>query len=119
MADPIKLHFPAKAPEHEFLLKDLEPLGWIHTEMRPSRDEEHLLPADIVTQAHMQTESEGWGLQTIVMTASFQGGSIQLAAYKLTESGLEWGRTKPMGVETKDFPGWNAAMAETDTTFVV
>ena len=46
------------------------------------------------------------------MTASFQGGSIQLAAYKLTESGLEWGRTKPMNVDTKDFPGWNAGMAE-------
>src|SRR5271155_3942202 len=80
--------------------------------MRPSRDEEFLLPADIVTQAHLQTEAEGWGEQTMVMTASFQGGSIQLAAYKLTESGLEWGRMKPVNVETRDFPGWNAAMAE-------
>jgi len=107
-----QVQLPSKPPEHEFLLKDLEPLGWIHTEMRPSRDDEHLLPADIVTQAHMQTESEGWGPQSIVMTASFQGGSIQLAAYKLTESGLEWGKEKPMNVDTKDFPGWNAGMAE-------
>jgi len=109
-SDQVKL--PAKLPEHEFLLQGLEPLGWIHTEMRPSRDEEYLLPADIITQAHLQTTAEGWGPQTMVMTASFQGGSIQLAAYKLTESGLEWGRTKPYNVDTKDFPGWNAKMAE-------
>ena len=80
--------------------------------MRPSRDEEYLLPADIVTQAHLQTEAAGWGPQTIVMTASFQGGSIQLAAYKLTENGLEWGRAQPANVETKDFPGWETNMAE-------
>jgi len=109
-SDQVKL--PNTPPEHEFLLQDLEPLGWIHTEMRPSRDEEYLLPADIVTQAHLQTEAAGWGPQTMVMTASFQGGSIQLAAYKLTEKGLEWGRAQPANVETKDFPGWETNMAE-------
>jgi pre-mRNA-processing factor 8 len=107
-----QVRLPNKMPEHEFLLKDLEPLGWIHTEMRPNRDEEFLLSADIITQAHLQTTAPGWGPQSIVMTASFQGGSIQLAAYKLTESGLEWGSTKPYEVEMRDFPGWNAGMAE-------
>ena len=109
-SDQVK--FPTALPEHEYLLKDLEPLGWMHTEMRPSRDEEFLLPADIVNQAHLQTTAPGWGPQSIVVTASFQGGGIQLAAYKLTESGIEWGKSQPFNVETRDFPGWNAGMAE-------
>ncbi|KAJ3332752.1 Pre-mRNA-processing-splicing factor 8, partial [Gonapodya sp. JEL0774] len=85
-----QVHLPHLLPEHEYL-KDLEPLGWIHTQpsMLPQ-----LPPVDVITQAKILADNSTWdGEKCIVVSASFTPGSVSLAAYKLTPSGFEWGRT--------------------------
>lgn len=80
---------PRLLPEHE-LLKDLEPLGWIHTQ--PNEDK-RMSPQDITLHAKIMAENKTWdGDKTICITCSFTPGSCSLAAYKLTPTGYEWGR---------------------------
>lgn len=84
-----QVHLPHQLPEHEYL-RDLEPLGWIHTQpaMLPQ-----LSPFDVTTQAKIMADNKTWdGEKTIVITASFTPGSVSLAAFKLTPGGFEWGR---------------------------
>lgn len=81
---------PHQLPEHE-LLRDLEPLGWIHTQP----NEGQLAPQDVIMHARIMAENKTWsGDKTIIITCSFTPGSVSLTAYKLTPAGFEWGRTK-------------------------
>jgi len=76
-------------PEHEYL-KELEPLGWIHTQ--PS-ELPQLPPQDVITHAKLLDDNKSWdGEKTIMITCSFTPGSCSLTAYKLTPAGFEWGR---------------------------
>jgi len=80
---------PQQLPEHEYL-RDLEPLGWIHTQ---PNELPQLAPQDVTMHAKIMAENKSWdGERTIIMTCSFTPGSCSLAAYKLTPSGYEWGR---------------------------
>ena len=79
-------------PEHTYL-KDLEPLGWIHTQ--PS--ESHALSA---FDAHLQgrlllgSEAARWDPDTAVcLTVSFTTGSCSLSLYRLTQAGLDWSKS--------------------------
>ena len=95
-------------PDHEYL-KDLEPLGWIHTQ---PNELSHLSPSDATAHAHLIEESaEVWDHEkTAIVTCSFTPGSVSLTAYKLTTSGLEWGKAnKEMGVNP---PGYLATHYE-------
>jgi len=68
-------------PEHTYL-KDLEPLGWIHTQ--PSETNQ-LSPYDATLQARMVLENSTWDAESaIVITCSFTTGSCSLSVYKLT-----------------------------------
>jgi pre-mRNA-processing factor 8 len=81
---------PHQMPEHEYL-KDLEPLGWIHTQ---PNELPQLAPQDVTMHSRMLTDNKSWDSETsIVVTASFTPGSCSLTAYKLTPSGYEWGKT--------------------------
>ena len=98
---------PQKLPDHE-LLVDLEPLGWIHTQPNElTQNGMQILPApDVVMhagiladQAKLDSNESGtetsrkWGGQAeIIMTCSFTPGSCSLTSYRLTESGIEWGK---------------------------
>ncbi|KRY37981.1 Pre-mRNA-processing-splicing factor 8 [Trichinella spiralis] len=83
------VHIPNVFPEHEFL-KDLEPLGWMHTQ---PNELPQLSPQDITLHAKLMNENQNWdGEKTVVITCSFTPGSVSLTAYKLTPSGFEWGR---------------------------
>ncbi|KRZ19166.1 Pre-mRNA-processing-splicing factor 8, partial [Trichinella zimbabwensis] len=83
------VHIPSVFPEHEFL-KDLEPLGWMHTQ---PNELPQLSPQDITLHAKLMNENQNWdGEKTVVITCSFTPGSVSLTAYKLTPSGFEWGR---------------------------
>lgn len=80
---------PSLLPQHEFL-KDLEPLGWIHTQ---PNELPQLSPHDVTAHAKTLSDHSSWDAdKTIVITCSFTPGSCSLTAYKLTPAGFEWGR---------------------------
>lgn len=82
------INLPSQLPSHQYL-KDMEPLGWIHTQ---PNELPQLSPQDITTHAKIMSDNPTWdGEKTIVITCSFTPGSCSLTAYKLTPSGFEWG----------------------------
>ncbi|KAJ1893687.1 pre-mRNA-splicing factor 8, partial [Kickxella alabastrina] len=89
-----QVNLPEKMPNHEYL-RDLEPLGWIHT---MPNELSHLSPQDVTTHARILARTADkpkvrWdGEKTITMTCAFTPGSCSLTAYKLTPAGFEWGR---------------------------
>jgi pre-mRNA-processing factor 8 len=84
------VHLPNSLPNHD-LLKDLEPLGWIHTQ---PNELPQLSPQDVSLHAKVLVDNSSWdGEKTIIITCSFTPGSVSLTAYKLTPGGFEWGRT--------------------------
>ena len=84
---------PAQLPEHEHL-KDLEPLGWLHTQ---PNELPQLAPQDVMTHARILEDNAWDGDRCIVLTVSFTPGSCSLTAYRLTPSGYEWGRSNKEG----------------------
>eukprot|EP01105_Mastigella_eilhardi_P006318 TRINITY_DN17931_c0_g1_i1.p1 TRINITY_DN17931_c0_g1~~TRINITY_DN17931_c0_g1_i1.p1 ORF type:complete len:2353 (+),score=674.91 TRINITY_DN17931_c0_g1_i1:30-7061(+) len=86
---PLAATLPQQLPEHEYL-KDLEPLGWLHTQ---PTEQVQLPPQDVIQHARVTSENKTWdGERTVVITVSFTPGSCSLTAYKLTAAGYEWGR---------------------------
>ncbi|GFZ44084.1 Complexed with cdc5 protein 6 [Saitozyma sp. JCM 24511] len=100
------VELPAALPKHDFLLKDLEPLGWIKTQ---SQELNHLSPADVTTQAKIMAVHPEWGPQSICVTCAFTPGSVSLNAWELSVAGFEWGR-KNQDV-TGQHAGYNQTMA--------
>jgi len=86
---------PRKLPEHE-MLKDLEPLGWIHTQPNELlQNSKQVLPApDVIMHTGIiQNSNKKWsGQNEIIITSSFTQGSCSLTAYRVTDAGLEWGK---------------------------
>lgn len=79
---------PHQLPEHD-TLSDMVPLGWIHTQT----DNPQLSPLDVIQQARLLSDHRAFdGERCVVLTASFTPGSVSLSAYRLTPSGLEWGK---------------------------
>lgn len=99
---------PSKLPEHEYL-KELEPLGWIHTQ---PKDLKIMSPIDATMQARILHESQYWNVDTaICLVVTFPSGSCSVTAYKLTPSGLEWGINNPDPVNPEP-PGYQAEFFE-------
>ena len=85
------VNLPSTLPEHAYL-SSLEPLGWIHTQ---PNETPQLAPQDIVTHAKIMAEHKSWLPDTtITITCSFTPGSCSLTGYRLSASGLEWGRVQ-------------------------
>ncbi|KAI6213256.1 WD repeat-containing protein 48-like protein [Aphelenchoides besseyi] len=83
------VNLPHQLPNHEFI-KDLEPLGWIHTQPNESPQ---LSPQDVTTHSRILTQNSNWdGDKAIIMTCSFTPGSVSLTSYRLTPTGYEWGK---------------------------
>jgi pre-mRNA-processing factor 8 len=83
------VQLPNMLPQHEYL-KELEPLGWIHTQ---PNELPQLSPQDVSIHSKIMNENMSWdGEKTIIITCSFTPGSVSLTAYKLTPSGFEWGK---------------------------
>jgi len=79
---------PKKIPEHE-LVKDMEPLGWIHTQPTESPQ---LSPQDVVAHSRFLAKHKRWSNErSVIITCSFTPGSCSLTAFKLTAAGYEWG----------------------------
>jgi len=86
---------PKKLPEHE-LLGDMEPLGWIHTQPNELiQNGVQVLPAsDVLTHVGIvEDNKKAWtGQNEIAITTSFTQGSCSLTAYKVTDTGFDWGK---------------------------
>ena len=83
------VELPSKLPKDDYLLKDLEPLGWIKTQ---SLELPHLSPNDVTTQAKIMADHPEWSSSSICITAAFTPGSVSLSAHSLAIPGFEWGR---------------------------
>lgn len=101
------VELPGQLPKDDFLLKDLEPLGWIKTQ---ALELNHLSPTDVTTQAKLMGDHPEFGSSTICIAASFTPGSVSLSAHSLTIGGFEWGR-KNMD-NSANPPGFNPNMSE-------
>jgi len=85
------VQLPNQLPEHEYL-KDLEPLGWIHTQPNELQLKQ-LSPTDVIVHSKILADNKAWdGEKTVVITCSFTPGSCSLTAYRLTPAGFEWGK---------------------------
>ena len=59
------VHLPNAMPQHEYL-KEMEPLGWIHTQ---PNELPQLSPQDITSHAKIMADNPSWdGEKTIVIT---------------------------------------------------
>jgi len=117
------VELPLQLPKDDFLLKDLEPLGWIKTQ---SLELPHLSAADITAQAKLMADHPEWGSSSICLTVAFTPGSVSLSAHCLTVPGFEWGRKNQdtslnppvgcnsifIGVLLNLFQGFNPNMSE-------
>lgn len=101
------VELPAQLPKDDFLLKDLEPLGWIKTQ---ALEIAHLSPTDVTTQAKLMADHPEWSSSSICLTASFTPGSVSLSAHSLTVPGFEWGRKNQDN--SVNPPGFNPNMSE-------
>ncbi|KAI6190215.1 MPN domain-containing protein [Aphelenchoides bicaudatus] len=83
------VNLPNQLPSHEFI-KDLEPLGWIHTQ---PNELPQLSPQDVSIHSKILSNNPAWdGEKTVIMTCSFTPGSVSLTAYRLTPAGYEFGK---------------------------
>ncbi|KAK0546006.1 pre-mRNA-splicing factor 8 [Tilletia horrida] len=101
---------PSELPQHDYMLKDLEPLGWIKTQ---SNDLPHLSAPDVAAHARMMGQHQEWGANSILVTCAWTPGSVSLSAYNLSSAGFEWGRkVQPAELASGNPPGFNTSMAE-------
>jgi pre-mRNA-processing factor 8 len=80
---------PHQCPEHPYL-KDMEPLGWIHT---APAETHKLSPYSAVMHSKLLIDNANWDTEAaVIATCSFTTGSCSLSVYKLTNQGFEWGK---------------------------
>ncbi|BFZ64705.1 pre-mRNA-splicing factor 8 [Saitoella coloradoensis] len=99
---------PHELPEHDFLLTDLEPLGWLHTQPQETN---HLSAIDVTTHARVMAAHKEWDSKTVTMTVSFTPGSVSLSAYALTPQAYEWG-AKNQDLTSLEPQGYVPTMAD-------
>ena len=88
-ATHLNVNVPQQLPEHHYL-KDLEPLGWLHTQPQETGQ---LSAFDVSMHAKILADNMTWDVETsVVITSSFTQGSCTLSSYRLTPLGLDWGR---------------------------
>ncbi|KAK3691956.1 pre-mRNA-splicing factor 8 [Vermiconidia calcicola] len=82
------VQLPRHLPEHE-MLKDLEPLGVIHT--AAGNETSYMTAQDVTQHARLMAAHQSWDRKTVTMTVNFTPGSVSLSAWSLTPSGYQWG----------------------------
>ncbi|EPQ26542.1 uncharacterized protein PFL1_05864 [Pseudozyma flocculosa PF-1] len=103
------VELPAELPQHDFMLRDLEPLGWIKTQ---AADLPHLSPHDVAMHAKLMSSHAEWGASSICITSAFTPGSVSLSAHSLAVSGFEWGRKADPAAIAGGAAGFNEGMSE-------
>ena len=105
------VELPARLPRDDFLLGDLEPLGWIKTQ---ALELNHLSPTDVTTQAKIMADHPELTSSSICLTVAFTPGSVSLSAHSLSPAGFEWGRKN---TDTSPNPAVSKLVTSTITTF--
>ncbi|KAI6806794.1 Pre-mRNA-processing-splicing factor, partial [Hortaea werneckii] len=82
------VQLPRNLPEHE-MLKDLEPLGLIHTSA--GNETNYMTAQDVTQHARLMAAHPSWDRKTVTMTVNFTPGSVSLSAWSLTPQGYQWG----------------------------
>jgi len=86
---PTGVVLPLQLPDHP-MLQTLEPLGWLHTQ---PNEQPQLSPTDVAAHARLLADNRSWDPERcIVVTVSFTPGSCSVVGYKLTKSGVDWGK---------------------------
>ena len=101
------IELPSQHPKDDFLLKDLELLGWIKTR---ALELNHLSPTNVTTHAKLMAEHPEWGPLSICITVLFTSGSVSLSFYSLMVPRFEWGRKNVDN--SANPPGFNPNMSE-------
>lgn len=84
------VNLPNALPDHDYL-SNYEPLGWIHT---MPNETGQMPPSDVTKHSQMirDHDQDDWDTErSIVVTCAFTPGSCSLTAYKVTQSGYDWG----------------------------
>jgi len=106
---PVSVTLPHQLPEHD-LLRDMEPLGWVHTQPVVARDLLRQLPPQDVIQHARITENRGWDPERcVVLSCVFTPASCSLSAFRVTGKGLEWGKAHQ---DSNDFNSFLPAFSE-------
>ncbi|KAH8782903.1 pre-mRNA processing splicing factor 8 [Diaporthe sp. PMI_573] len=83
------VQLPHQLPQHE-LLKDLEPLGLIHT--MSGNELPYMSAADVTEHSKLLVAHPEWKQdKTLTVSVSFTPGSVSLSAWALTPQGYKWG----------------------------
>ena len=103
----VGVQLPDALPQHEYLLQDMEPLGWIHSQ---NGEASQLSAQSVTAHAKLMAAHPEWDKKTITMTVSLIAGSVSLSAYNLTVAGYEWGAKN---MDRSDHPhGYLPTMSE-------
>ncbi|KAL2172190.1 hypothetical protein VTG60DRAFT_7034 [Thermothelomyces hinnuleus] len=103
------VQLPQHLPQHE-LLKDMEPLGLIHT--MSGNELPYMSAMDVTNHARLVDAHPTWNEQTTLTVAvSFTPGSVSLSAWALTPQGYKWGaENKDLGSDQPQ--GFSTTMGE-------
>ncbi|KAL2155807.1 hypothetical protein VTH82DRAFT_549 [Thermothelomyces myriococcoides] len=103
------VQLPQHLPQHE-LLKDMEPLGLIHT--MSGNELPYMSAIDVTNHAKLVDAHPTWNEQTTLTVAvSFTPGSVSLSAWGLTPQGYKWGaENKDLGSDQPQ--GFSTTMGE-------
>jgi pre-mRNA-processing factor 8 len=82
------VQLPKDLPQHEYL-KDLEPLGIVHTVS--GNEPPYMAASDVTQHARLMNSFASWDKKTVSLTVSFTPGSVSLSAWALTPDGYKWG----------------------------
>ena len=84
------IQLPHQLPQHEYL-KDLEPLGLIHTVS--GNEAPYMTAQDVTMHSRLMSQHPTWDKKTVSLTVSFTPGSVSLSSWSLTPDGYAWGAT--------------------------
>ena len=84
------IQLPHQLPQHEYL-KDLEPLGLIHTVS--GNEAPYMTAQDVTMHSRLMSQHPAWDKKTVSLTVSFTPGSVSLSSWSLTPDGYAWGAT--------------------------
>ncbi|KYQ89964.1 hypothetical protein DLAC_08534 [Tieghemostelium lacteum] len=102
---PVFVNVPNQLPEHDYL-KDLEPLGWIHTQ---PTELQQLSPQDVITQSKIMSDHKSWDPEKSIVISVSVSWPVTLTAYRLTPQGYEWGKSNK---DSLNYHGYQPQYAE-------
>ncbi|EGG17135.1 pre-mRNA processing factor 8 [Cavenderia fasciculata] len=102
---PVFVNVPNQLPEHDHL-KDLEPLGWIHTQ---PTELPQLSPQDAIMHGKLLADNKSWDAEKTIIAAVSVSWPCTLTPYRLTPSGYEWARANK---DSQNFSGFQPSHYE-------